>query len=235
MMRESFLFKLHGHKVRPGVEADPQKFQEVFRSKYGKVRIYKILGVSRASKKWVELNRECDVPGSWFCPGKYPPALEPVLNSKKDFAQLEDFNTEKKDEEYQKAYFDNLNNPNKANKNRPPSPKKQTISKEEYEQKLMDAKAKLSPQAIEDANAMWADTSETTMMWEFINNRNIGDLRTWLLSNPLMGFIRSADGRGPMWWAYENRNMDVAMLLTKLGVPNNLKDKYGQTPIDLLS
>jgi len=235
MMRESFLFKLHGHKVRPGVEADPQKFQEVFRSKYGKVRIYKILGVSRASKKWVELNRECDVPGSWFCPGKYPPALEPVLNSKIDFAQLEDFNTKKKDEEYQKAYFENLNNPNKANKNRPPSPKKQKIGKEEYEQLLMDAKAKLSPQAIEDANAMWADTSETTMMWEFINNRNIEDLRSWLVSNPLVGFIRSADGRGPMWWAYENRNMDVAMLLTKLGVPNNLKDKYGQTPIDLLS
>ena len=82
----------------------------MFRSQYHKVRIYKILSVSRESKKWVANpeNRLCDVPGSWFCPGQYPPALQKILAEKKDFAQLEDFNKKEGDEDYQKQYFENL-------------------------------------------------------------------------------------------------------------------------------
>lgn len=84
------------------------RFREVYKSKYGKVRIYKIMSVSKDSKQWVLDNRECDAPGSWFCPGHYPPALEKVLEEKRDFAQLEDFNTKTSDEDYQKQYFENL-------------------------------------------------------------------------------------------------------------------------------
>ncbi len=86
------------------------RFKEVFKSKYGKVRIFKILGVSKESKAWVAnpANKLCDVQGSWYCPGQYPPALEPVLKSKTDFAQLEDFNKGRADDEYQKQYFENL-------------------------------------------------------------------------------------------------------------------------------
>ena len=80
----------------------------MFRSKYGKVRIYKIMSVSKESKEWVLNNRVCDAPGSWFCPGQYPPALEKILKEKRDFAQLEDFNRGTSDEEYQKQYFENL-------------------------------------------------------------------------------------------------------------------------------
>ena len=84
-------------------------FRQVFHSKYGKVRIFKILSVSKESKDWVENNRLCDAPGSWYCPGQYPPALQKILKEKKDFAQLEDFNVKGEgDEEYQKQYFENL-------------------------------------------------------------------------------------------------------------------------------
>ena len=113
MMEKSFLYALHSHKLKPGVTVDPTKFEPVYRSKYGKVRIYKILGVSRESKKWVEENRECDA-GGWFCPGKYPPGLRDILKQKTDFAQLEDFNRGVSDEDYQKEYFENLNNPQLA-------------------------------------------------------------------------------------------------------------------------
>jgi len=102
MMENSFLYNLHSHKLKTGVVADPDKFKEVFRSKYGKVRIYKLLGVSRQSRIWVENNRECDA-GGWFCPGKYPPGLKEILDKKKDFAQLEDFNRGASDEDYQKV------------------------------------------------------------------------------------------------------------------------------------
>lgn len=66
------------------------------------------MSVSTESKEWVIQNRKCDAPGSWFCPGHYPPALEKILGEKKDFAQLEDFNTDNADDEYQKQYFENL-------------------------------------------------------------------------------------------------------------------------------
>jgi dolichyl-diphosphooligosaccharide--protein glycosyltransferase len=83
MMRQSALYKLHSNGLQAGVEADPKLWQEVYQSKYGKVRIYKILKVSKESRKWNNdpANRSCDAPGSWYCVGHYPPALE-KLNRK---------------------------------------------------------------------------------------------------------------------------------------------------------
>ena len=110
-MRESFLFKLHSHRMGPGIVADPNRFAEAYTSKYGKCRVYKLLSVSKESKAWVAdpKNRICDAPGSWYCRGQYPPALQKVLAEKKDFSQLEDFNKkENDDEEYQRQYFENL-------------------------------------------------------------------------------------------------------------------------------
>ncbi|CAB9508694.1 glycosyltransferase subunit STT3A [Seminavis robusta] len=111
-MEKSLLYKLHSHHREQGVVANPDLFQEVFTSKYGKVRIYKVLQVSEESRRWVAdpKNKQCDVEGSWFCPGQYPPALVPILNQKKDFAQLEDFNrgTRDADEEYQQKYHEGL-------------------------------------------------------------------------------------------------------------------------------
>ena len=114
MMERSLLYRLHGHQIKKGVEADPTKWTEVYRSKYGRVRIYKILDVAEESREWVKNNVHCDVEGSWFCPGSYPPGLSSILSRKKDFAQLEDFNRGTSDEEYQKQYFEALNNPKEA-------------------------------------------------------------------------------------------------------------------------
>jgi dolichyl-diphosphooligosaccharide--protein glycosyltransferase len=87
-------------------------FRPVYNSKHGKVRIFKIQSVSKESKEWIKNNRVCDSPGSWFCPGQYPPALQKILKEKKDFAQLEDFNVKSNDadyqNDYQKQYFENL-------------------------------------------------------------------------------------------------------------------------------
>ena len=46
------------------------------------------------SKKWGmnPENRKCDAPGSWYCTGDYPPALTPLIEKRRSFAQIEDFN-----------------------------------------------------------------------------------------------------------------------------------------------
>jgi dolichyl-diphosphooligosaccharide--protein glycosyltransferase len=74
-MAASLLFKL----VSTQGQVSPERFKEVFTSKYGKVRIYKVVNVDEDSKAWVAdpANRMCDHPdGSGFCPGAYPPALK---------------------------------------------------------------------------------------------------------------------------------------------------------------
>lgn len=228
MMERSLLYRLHGNKIKPGVEADPEKWQEVFRSKYGRVRIYKILGVSEESKQWVAENKKCDAEGSWFCPGTYPPGLEHILSGKKDFAQLEDFNRGAADEEYQKQYFEALNNPEKASRNaRMREHKETTKDPEKREDEGTQKRA-------DEIYNNWDDTEDTTLMWNLISNNQVEDLRAWLEAEPTMAFIRSKDGRGPMWWAFEQRNEEITKLFMNAGVPHTDRDSNGLTPVDLL-
>eukprot|EP00536_Pseudo-nitzschia_multiseries_P007650 jgi/Psemu1/240422/estExt_Genewise1.C_1820012 len=238
MMERSLLYRLHGHEIKNGVQADPNKWKEVYRSKYGRVRIYKILGVDEKSKKWVadSANRLCDVPGSWFCPGQYPPGLSDILSRKKDFAQLEDFNRKDADEEYQKQYFENLNNPQKAAakaREREREMKlKETGSGEGLETPPRDLTH--AKKGVDEIYNTWEDTEDTTLMWTLISNNQVDDLRMWLEEDPTIAFIRSHDGRGPMWWAFEKRNEDITKILMKAGVPHTDRDAKGLTPVDLL-
>jgi dolichyl-diphosphooligosaccharide--protein glycosyltransferase len=113
MMAASMLYKMHSHgKPIQGTDekvgVDPNRFRFVFQSKYNKVRIFKVLKVSRKSKQWIAdpENRVCDAPGSWYCTGQYPPALAKVLAKRKSFKQVHDWNTKssKADKKYQEEY-----------------------------------------------------------------------------------------------------------------------------------
>ncbi len=113
MMGASLLYKLHSNRVVPGVVVDNTLFREVFMSRFNKVRIYEVVGVSKTSKEYSSnpANRICDAPGSWYCSGQYPPALEKILAKKKAFAQLEDFNVKKDDKaaKYHEEYMKRMN------------------------------------------------------------------------------------------------------------------------------
>ena len=69
----------------------------------------RVVKPSKKSKAWVAdpANRVCDAEGSWYCTGQYPPPLKPLIDKRKNFAQLEDFNKKKtkEDEEYTKEYM----------------------------------------------------------------------------------------------------------------------------------
>ncbi|KAH3763341.1 Dolichyl-diphosphooligosaccharide--protein glycosyltransferase subunit stt3 [Pelomyxa schiedti] len=73
-MANSLLYKMHEHGNH-GVQVDPKLFREAYRTKYGLVRIFEVLNISRKSKRWAAdpANRICDAPGSWYCTGQYPP------------------------------------------------------------------------------------------------------------------------------------------------------------------
>merc|ERR550537_395431 len=92
MMAKSFLYRAVNHNGRSKLNTG--LFEEVHTTKFGLLRVFKILNVSLESKDWVAdpANRICDAPGSWYCVGQYPPALKSLISKRKNFAQLEDFN-----------------------------------------------------------------------------------------------------------------------------------------------
>jgi len=94
MMRKSLLYKLVMNKLQAGAQAHPSLFEEVHTSKYGLMRVFKVLNVSQESKDWIDdpKNRLCDAPGSWYCVGQYPPALKKLIAIRRSFSQVEDFN-----------------------------------------------------------------------------------------------------------------------------------------------
>lgn len=51
MMARSLICRLHSHKLRPDIEVPEDKFQEVYKSRYGFVRIYKVIGISEESRQ----------------------------------------------------------------------------------------------------------------------------------------------------------------------------------------
>jgi dolichyl-diphosphooligosaccharide---protein glycosyltransferase len=262
MMRRSLLYTLHSSGLKDGVLASPEQFTEVYRSKYNRVRIWKIVGVSEESKAWVAdpANRKCDVAGSWFCPGQYPPGLNDILKRKTDFAQLEDFNAGRTDEEYTKQYFKDLNDPEAARRKilekdareRALNPGQPALDEQQKQQQQKKASLPESdggsgstdgeqqPVSKEEQQrraellySVFENNEQSTAMWEFIQAGNVKAIKLWLETEPWWAFLRSADGRGPMWWAFEQRNDEIVRLLMSLGVPHNDRDKEGLSPADL--
>lgn len=93
MMAKSLLYKLVMHG-RDGIQVSEDLFKEVHTTKHGLMKVFKVMNISEESKAWVAdpANRICDAPGSWYCVGQYPPALKKLIEKRKNFAQLEDFN-----------------------------------------------------------------------------------------------------------------------------------------------
>lgn len=58
------------------------------------------------------------------------------------------------------------------------------------------------------------DTEVTTLLWQLTSDsKKIDDLRKLLVENPEYVKLRSADGRGAMWWAHEAENMDAVAFM----------------------
>ena len=99
-MRNSVIHKLYSESY------DTSLYEKVFESKYGKVKIFKIQKVDQESKLFSSEHYLCDESEKWLCRGQYPPKLRPYMDTKKDFAQMENFNVKRDEtsEEYQKKY-----------------------------------------------------------------------------------------------------------------------------------
>lgn len=58
-------------------------------------------------------------------------------------------------------------------------------------------------------------------------------IRQMLNEDSSAAFVRSADGRGPLFWAYEFGHTEAIELLEQLGVDNMATDANGMTPVQI--
>ena len=217
MMENSLLFKLAGSGRHFSAAPDRNLFQEVYSSKYGLIKIFKVMSVSKKSKEWVAdpANRVCDAPGSWYCTGQYPPAIDFVFENKRDFSQLEDFNKKDLSEEaqkYQQDYLESMANAGRG-AHHVPRPGESEEGK-----------------ALPKLSFDWKDTPYTSAMWQLIHDNNLKGLAQVLDKSPDFAKIRSSDGRGPLFWAYEYKRTSMITKLITAGADPNAKDSSGLTP-----
>jgi dolichyl-diphosphooligosaccharide--protein glycosyltransferase len=86
---------------------------------------------------------------------------------------------------------------------------------------------KLSPESIDQINEKYESTEMTSAMWEYISQGKLAELAEVLENYPQVAHLRSEDGRGPMWWAYEYKRPRVIDMLKKLGVSDERTDRNG--------
>lgn len=79
----------------------------------------------------------------------------------------------------------------------------------------------------------WSDSEGTSMMWEIISQGMIREFLDVVQDSPEIVHIRSADGRGPMWWAHEYNRPKMIEVMQRMGVSEERKDKHGVTPTEL--
>ena len=79
-------------------------------------------------------------------------------------------------------------------------------------------------------NDKWEDNEKTTLMWQMISAGALNQFAQIIVEHPEMAHLRSSDGRGPIWWAYEHNRPRMIEVLKQMGVSEDLKDGNGVTP-----
>ena len=91
----------------------------------------------------------------------------------------------------------------------------------------------LTKEIIKEINQQWDDNSITSNIFDLIKMNDVENFKILLDSQPAYAHIRSKDGRGPMWWAYEHGRKEIIKQLKQQEVSEKLRDKDGITPLDL--
>jgi hypothetical protein len=97
-----------------------------------------------------------------------------------------------------------------------------------------DAQEGQGGQEVPEEEIEWADTSTTSQFHNIISSGNIDAFVSLLKLEPESAKVRSADGRGPLFWAFEYNMLDMQSLLIQHGADADAKDAHGQSPAVLL-
>ena len=82
------------------------------------------------------------------------------------------------------------------------------------------------------SDAVFEDSPALTALWQASSSGSTDGFINQLIQNRESGSQRSADGRGPMFWAYEFKNVDSLALLMHLNVATDQQDVEGKSPTE---
>eukprot|EP00996_Jenningsia_fusiforme_P004284 NODE_5097_length_719_cov_23.653731_g4731_i0.p1 GENE.NODE_5097_length_719_cov_23.653731_g4731_i0~~NODE_5097_length_719_cov_23.653731_g4731_i0.p1 ORF type:complete len:171 (+),score=43.14 NODE_5097_length_719_cov_23.653731_g4731_i0:115-627(+) len=85
----------------------------------------------------------------------------------------------------------------------------------------------------ESVSSQFEDTPITTQLWRLIHEGNIDGLHRFASENPKWVHLRSADGRGALFWAFEYQQSEILSMLINAGVDTEVTDRNGAKPRDL--
>ena len=145
--------------------------------------------------------------------------------NKRAFKQLEDFNVDRDEDadKYHEAYM-------AAMEGRRTSDSKQKSSKGKRKAGKRNKKSEQEKNDDLPDDFPWQNTEETTRLWNMINQNDLEGLQNWIDIEPYVVRLRSEDGRGPLWWAYEQKRKDIISLLLASGADPEAKDAQGIKP-----
>lgn len=82
----------------------------------------------------------------------------------------------------------------------------------------------------------WEDTELTSRLWSICSQHDTDSLIEVLSDQSIVpppAFVRSKDGRGPLFWAYEYGFDEGIQILEEIGVSPYEEDAYAKTPKEL--
>jgi len=82
--------------------------------------------------------------------------------------------------------------------------------------------------ALARADPVFEDSPALTTIWEASSTGSTDRLIDILIQNHDYAHHRAGDGRGPLFWAYEFKNVDSLALLMHLGVEMTMEDLDGK-------
>merc|ERR1719273_2454703 len=79
------------------------------------------------------------------------------------------------------------------------------------------------------------NTQETTLLWTLISTSQNMQLHGFIIEHPSVLMLRSEDGRGAIWWAWEYKNAEALAILAVNGVDLHYSqtDESGTKPFEL--
>ena len=81
------------------------------------------------------------------------------------------------------------------------------------------------------------NNQETTLLWTLISSSQNMQLHGFIIEHPNVLMMRSEDGRGAIWWAWEYQNAEALAILAVNGVDLHYSqtDESGTKPFELCS
>ena len=87
--------------------------------------------------------------------------------------------------------------------------------------------------AFAAAESVYADSTALTNAWQATSSGDADKLiDVFVHAGRKTAQARSSDGRGPLFWAYEFKNVEALALLLHLGADDSAEDLYGKIPRD---